>query len=59
MSPARIHVEGAIGHLKDFEIIQGTLSITLIKSKTEGVEPTIDKIVRAIGAIVNMNDRFF
>ena len=57
LSRARIHVERVIGRLKDFEIIKGNLPLTLIKSHDEGAQTTIDKIIRVIGAVINMNDR--
>ncbi|KAK6168738.1 hypothetical protein SNE40_019923 [Patella caerulea] len=56
LSRARIHVERVIGRMKDFEILQGTLPITMIKKPTdEGSVPSIDKIIHVIAAIINMN----
>ncbi|KAL3880033.1 hypothetical protein ACJMK2_032305 [Sinanodonta woodiana] len=56
MSRARIHVERVIGRIKDFEILQGTLPLTLTKRPSCNTETTCDKILTVIGAIVNMND---
>ncbi|KAK6178188.1 hypothetical protein SNE40_012998 [Patella caerulea] len=60
LSRARIHVERVIGRVKDFEILQGTLPITMInKQSDEGSVPSIDKIIHVIISIIQYSNLNF
>ena len=54
LSRVRIHVERAIGRLKNFRILQSTLPITLVKSATDEEFCTIDKILFVCAALCNL-----
>ena len=54
LSRVRIHVERAIGRLKNFRILQSTLPITLVKSTTDEEFCTIDKILFVCAALCNL-----
>ena len=55
LATVRIHVERVIGQLKKFKLLQGTLPITLIKSRSDTTVCTIDKIVTVAAALTNMS----
>jgi len=54
LSRVRIHVERAIGRLKNFKILQSTLPITLVKASEGNEFATIDKILFVCAALCNM-----
>lgn len=61
MSSIRIHIERVIGLIKNrYKILQGTLSITSIKSLNEEAsdktEARIDKLIRLCGALTNLGE---
>ena len=53
----RIHVECAIGHMKNLKILQSTLPIKLIKRPREADYTTIDKILVVCAALCNLHPR--
>ena len=54
LSRVRIHVERAIGRMKNFKILQSTLPIKLIKRPREADYTTIDKILVVCAALCNL-----
>lgn len=54
LSSIRIHVERAIGRMKNFKILQSNLPISLIKRDCETEFATIDKIVFICAALSNL-----
>ena len=54
LSSIRIHVERAIGRIKNYKILKTTLPITLIKRDHETEFATIDKIVFICAALCNL-----
>lgn len=54
LSRVRIHVERAIGRMKNFKILQSTLPIKLIKRPSEADYVTIDKILVVCAALCNL-----
>ncbi|XP_065914072.1 uncharacterized protein [Dysidea avara] len=54
LSRVRIHVERAIGRLKNFKILQCTLPITLVKARQDNEFATIDNILFVCAALCNM-----
>ena len=55
LSSIRIHVERAIGQMKNYKILQATLPISLIKRDHETEFATIDKIVFTCAALCNLH----
>lgn len=55
LSSIRIHVERAIGRMKNYKILQTTLPISLIKRDHETEFATIDKIVFTCAALCNLH----
>ena len=55
LSRVRIHVERAIGRLKNYKILQSTLPITLVKAPTDNEFATIDKILLVCAALCNLH----
>ena len=53
-SSLRIHVERAIGRLKNYKILQSTLPISLVKISTDVEYATIDKILIVCAALCNL-----
>ena len=54
LSQVHIHVECAIGRMKNFKILQSTLPIKLIKRPREADYATIDKILVVCAALCNL-----
>ena len=57
LSRVRIHVERAIGRIKNFKILQSTLPIKLIKRQHETEYTTIDKILVVCCALCNLHPK--
>ena len=57
LSRVRIHVERAIGRMKNFEIFQSTLPIKQIKRRREADYTTIDGILLVCTALCNLHPR--
>ena len=55
LSSVRIHVERAIGRMKNYKILQCTLPISLIKRDNETEFATIDKILLICAALSNLH----
>ena len=55
LSNVRIHVERAIGRMKNYKILQSTLPISLIKRDHETESAMIDKIVFTCAALCNLH----
>lgn len=55
LSRVRIHVERAIGRLKNYRILQRTLPITLVKRPYEKSYATVDKILIVCCALCNLH----
>ena len=55
LSSIRIHVERAIGRMKNYKILHNTLPISLIKREHEAEFATIDKIVFVCAALCNLH----
>ena len=55
LSSIRIHVERAIGRMKNYKILHTTLPISLIKREHETEFATIDKIVFVCAALCNLH----
>ena len=56
LSRVRIHVERAIGRIKNFNILQSTLPIKLLKTSNE-TDYTIDKILIVCSALCNLHPK--
>lgn len=61
ISCSRIHIERVIGLMKNrFQILQGTLPITVIKSVNDEADENdlarIDKLLRSCAILVNLGD---
>lgn len=55
LSRVRIHVERAIGRIKNFKLLQSTIPITLLKKPHEFNYTTIDKILVVCAALSNLH----
>ena len=55
LSSIRIHVERAIGRMKNYKILHNTLPISLIKQEHEAEFATIDKIVFVCAVLCNLH----
>ncbi len=55
MSRMRIHVERAIGRIKDYCILQQTLPINLVKRRPKDTVATVDKILLVCSALSNLD----
>ncbi len=55
MSRMRIHVEKAIGRIKNYCILQQTLPINLVKRRPKDTVATVDKILLVCSALSNLD----
>ena len=55
LSRIRIHVERAIGRLKNYGLLSSTLPISLLKRATDVNYATIDKILITCAALSNLH----